>query len=260
MHIEKVETNLQEVRNQLTNHELYGQLESVEDIKTFMESHVYAVWDFMSLLKALQRHLTCVDLPWKPAADSSVVRFINEIVLEEESDRNELGEPKSHFEMYLDAMEEVGADTSKVLQALTNFSSLETISGDIENSDLNTAEKSFLKFTFEVINTQKPHIIAAAFTFGREEVIPDMFLNIIEKSGNKGSDSYPKLTYYLKRHIELDGDEHGPLALKMIKALCGSDDQKWDEVIHFSKIALEVRIALWNSIAASIMQNKVSLV
>lgn len=260
MKIENLERELQPLRKQLKHHKLYIQLESVDDIKTFMESHVYAVWDFMSLLKALQQHLTCVRLPWHPATNTSVARFINEIVLEEESDFNEKGEAKSHFEMYLDAMQEVHADTQKVEAIISSFTDLKTISTRIETAQLNQAEKNFLRFTFDVINSEQPHIIAAAFTFGREDLIPDMFLGIIENSGEDGPRKYGKLEYYLKRHIELDGDEHGPLALRMIKALCGSDEQKWNDVSEYSKKALQFRIELWNSIAKKLTENKGSLV
>ncbi len=260
MKIENLEQELQPLREQLKNHELYAQLESVGDIKTFMESHVYAVWDFMSLLKALQQHLTCVSLPWHPAGDTSVARFINEIVLEEESDFNEKGEAKSHFEMYLDAMEEVNADTDKVTNTISTFTGLESISNQIEAAELNRAEKNFLQFTFDVINTQQPHIIAAAFTFGREDLIPDMFLSIIGQSGEDGPSKYKKLEYYLKRHIELDGDEHGPLALRMIKALCGADEQKWNDVLEYSRQALRYRIELWDSIAKKLEKNKGNLI
>lgn len=260
MNIERLEYGLGKERDQLKNHELYSQLESVEDIKIFMESHVHAVWDFMSLLKALQQHLTCTQLPWKPAVDATVARFINEIVLEEESDVNEKGEAKSHFEMYLDAMEEAGADTSKVKRVIDGFTDLQSIQQQIDGAELNQAEKNFLNFTFEVINSQQPHKIAAAFTFGREDLIPDMFLGIIEHSGENGPSNFAKLSYYLKRHIELDGDEHGPLAVKMIKALCGTDAQKWEDVAHFSKKALQLRIELWDSIAKKLKENKDKLV
>jgi hypothetical protein len=249
MKIEEIEVSLLPLRDQLRTHELYKSLNSLSDIKIFMENHVYAVWDFMSLLKGLQIHLTCTTLPWQPAKNTNTARFINEIVLEEESDRDEEGIFNSHFEMYLDAMEEVGASTFNVKNFLNSVSNIETILEVIEGSNLNVAVKNFLKFTFEVIKTNEPHKIAAAFTFGREELIPDMFLEIIEQAGEE---EYPKLGYYLKRHIELDGDEHGPLSLKMIQELCGIDNKKWLEVAECSKNALEKRVQLWDYILLEI--------
>lgn len=176
------------------------------------------------------------------------LRFINEIVLGEESDLNEKGETKSHYEMYLDAMDEVGADTSRILKFVDGLGVLETINIDIENADLKPAEKEFMNFTFEVIQSNEMHKIAAAFTFGREDLIPDMFIEIIEKSNEEHNVDFPKLMYYLKRHIELDGDEHGPLSLEMISELCGDDTQKWDEVFQVSIEALQKRIQLWDEI------------
>tara|TARA_R110002051_G_scaffold180913_3_gene250412 strand:- start:81510 stop:82283 length:774 start_codon:yes stop_codon:yes gene_type:complete len=253
MKIEEIEIILQPLREKLKNHALYAELKSVADIQIFMESHVYAVWDFMSLLKALQINLTCISLPWKPVKNTNTARFINEIVLEEETDVNELGVLKSHYEMYLDAMFEVGADTTKISNFLNSINDVESVLITIENSNLNTAVKSFLSFTFKMIQTQETHKIAAAFTFGREDLIPDMFLKIVDSAGK---DAYPKLEYYLRRHIELDGDEHGPLSLKMIQELCGDDELKWYDVLECSEKALQQRINLWDHIAKTIQQNK----
>ncbi|SIQ08148.1 DUF3050 domain-containing protein [Maribacter ulvicola] len=253
MKIKEIEIKLEPLRAQLRNHALYAELKSVSDIQIFMESHVYAVWDFMSLLKALQINLTCTSLPWKPVKNTNTARFINEIVLEEETDVNELGVLKSHYEMYLDAMVEVGADTNKITEFLHEIGALDSVLQTIENSDLNEAVKSFLTFTFETIQTQEPHKIAAAFTFGREDLIPDMFLKIVDSAGK---DAYPKLEYYLRRHIELDGDEHGPLSLKMIQELCGDDAIKWREVLECSEKALQQRINLWDHIASAIQQKQ----
>ena len=253
--IEHIENQLHDLRTQLTNHELYALLSEMSDVKLFMEKHVYAVWDFMSLVKALQQQLTCVSLPWKPAKNARTSRFINEIVLGEESDVDENGIPQSHYEMYLKAMQEVGADTEKVSAFVASSTSLESMLSTIASSDLGTAEKDFLNFTFETIATNETHKIAAAFTFGREDLIPDMFIEIIEKSNDGSVNQFPKLTYYLNRHIELDGDEHGPLALEMITELCGDDASKWNEVLEVSRTALEKRIQLWDAIAHDIKSN-----
>lgn len=246
--ITRIEKELQPLRAKLNNHKLYSALKSIDDIKIFMEQHVFAVWDFMSLLKALQNHLTTTTLPWTPVSNPSTARFINEIVLGEESDVNELGEPKSHFEMYLDAMTQINANTNQIEQFISFIMQGFSIHEAALKVNLNSETLNFIQFTFNVINTNKPHVIASAFTFGREDVIPDMFFQIINQS--KTSDnSFSKLTYYLKRHIELDGDEHGPLSLKMIEALCGTDIAKWEETLAVAKEALQFRISLWDSIS-----------
>ncbi|TXD46667.1 DUF3050 domain-containing protein [Polaribacter sp. IC073] len=250
VHIEK---ELFGLRNELKNHSLYKKLHTLEDVQLFMELHVFAVWDFMSLLKALQINLTCVSIPWVPVKNAELARFINEITVAEESDYDANGVIKSHYEMYLTAMFEVGAKTANINNFINELRGNGSIEKPLENLEVPTAVKEFLNFTFETIKTNKNHLIAAAFTFGREDVIPDMFINIIEKASLENRKSYDSFTYYLKRHIELDGDEHGPLSLKMIEELCGSDAEKWNEVLETAKKALQVRMNLWSSIERQIM-------
>lgn len=251
-----VEESIQNQRDALKNHRLYELLSDVEDIKTFMELHVYAVWDFMSLLKSLQRELTCIDVPWKPVKNAKIARFINEIVWGEESDVNELGEAESHFSMYLAAMQEVGADTKPILNFLDQVQGIDDIDQKIVACVKDADAVDFLRFTFSTIATGSTHKIAAAFTFGREDLIPDMFLAIIKQASEGKVNLYPKLSYYLERHIEVDGDDHGPLSLEMVKELCGEDTLKWEEVRIVASEALQSRILLWDAIANSIEARK----
>ena len=253
--INKVLNSIKDLRQKLNNHPLYDNLNSIEDIKSFMEVHVYAVWDFMSLLKSLQSNLTCTRIPWIPSSNNKAARLINQIVVDEESDLNADGIPKSHFEMYLEAMEEIKADISEIDRFINQISIDDDIIQSINSSNLEKEIKEFLQFTFSVINRGKAHEIAAAFTFGREEIIPDMFLKIIKNTEKKYDISLRKINYYLERHIELDGDEHGPLAHEMIANLCGDDSIKWQEVIQTSKHALEYRIALWSLINRKVNAN-----
>ncbi|MDB4178469.1 DUF3050 domain-containing protein [Flavobacteriaceae bacterium] len=253
--LKAIELQLEPLRDQLKSHPLYSTLSNMDDVAVFMEKHVFAVWDFMSLLKSLQNHLTNVNVPWTPKGYGATARFINEIVMAEESDVNEFGVPMSHYEMYLEAMDQVNADTSAIglfVNAIENGDSIETAAKEI---NLETPVLEFIQFTMEVVNSNKPHCIASAFTFGREDVIPDMFLEIVSQSQTQDNDkTYGKLLYYLNRHIELDGDEHGPISLKMVAELCGEDTTKWEEVLETAKDALKFRLKLWDHITEAIVQ------
>ena len=239
----EVNKNIEVYKDQIVNHPLYKKLNSVEDIAVLMEHHVYAVWDFMSLLKALQSILTCTSSPWKPVGDTQIRRLINSIVLEEESDVDADGKPSSHYEMYLDAMKQSGANTSPIEGFVTDVSSnnIPSVSEGIDG---------FLKSTFDVIDSGEAHKIASAFTFGREDLIPDMFTAIVEEYNT--NNKLDKFVYYLERHIELDGGEHGPLALQLISDLCGEDETKWKEVEETAIESLIARKKLWDVVLNSL--------
>ena len=236
-------SNLTKYREEIVNHALYKKLDSVEDIAVMMQCHVYAVWDFMSLLKALQSLLTCTTSPWKPVGDGKIRQLVNSIVLEEESDVDKENNPLSHYEMYIDAMKQCGANTSAIESFVANVSATNIPS-------VNDGVDAFLKTTFDVIDSNETHKIASAFTFGREDLIPDMFTAIVNEYNTENN--LDKFVYYLERHIELDGGEHGPLALELISNLCGDDDNKWKEVEETAIACLVARKKLWDSILANL--------
>ena len=256
MNIETINNKIQPQKDLLLQHPLYKKVKTIEDLQCFLESHVYAVWDFMSLLKALQAKLTCTTTPWFATENPETRYLINEIVLAEETDLSIDGRHQSHYEMYLEAMQACNANTSGIKDFLSEVDSLKNIFVAIKKSNLHPNIKAFLDFTFRVIDEGKAHEIAAAFTFGREDLIPSMFTAILKNfQTNLPETDLSKLIYYFERHIELDADEHGPMAMKMITELCGNDPQKWSDVEEISMIALEKRIGLWDAIEEAIMMN-----
>ena len=250
------DSQLESLRHQLVNHRLYQLLDSPKAICIFMQHHVWCVWDFQSLLKALQIKLTCIEIPWLPSPDPLIRRLINEIVLGEESDEDGIGGYLSHFELYLKAMQEMHADT----KAINEFISLLRSGTSFEESLLKSnAPPSIIPFVTQTISLAKSgalHSVAAAFTLGREDLLPDLFLKILDKTANQFNISYSILTYYLNRHIELDGDEHGPMAISMLDKACGGSKKKEEEALQSARNSLQARLDLWNAICKQIEELK----
>lgn len=251
-HIEKLRTDIEPIRQQLIEHPIYAKIKTIEDLTIFMEHHIYAVWDFMSLLKALQRNLTCVELPWIPKGSPQTRYLINEIVLGEESDIDEQGNRLSHFELYLKAMEQVGCNTSAINKLTGAISKNVSLADSISSANIPSEAASFIQNTFSVINTNTPYIQAAVFTFGREDLIPGMFLSFVKELNNHTNNKIDVFKYYLERHIEVDGEHHSKLAYQMTEELCGNDTGKWIEATAYVKNALQQRIQLWNAIVKHI--------
>ena len=257
MTVEKINNSILDYRKELLNHSLYSKIKTIDDLRNFVQTHIFAVWDFMSLLKSLQLQLTCTNTPWIPNKNSKTAYLINEIVLAEETDINQIGERKSHYELYLEAIKSFGADTNDIDLFLNKLNN-EDIFNTINSSRIPKEVKEFLEFTFKIIEEGKPHKIAAAFTFGRENLIPSMFTAILKNfQKNFPEQDISKLIYYFERHIELDEDEHGPMALEMVTELAENDPEKWQEIEEVSIEALKKRIGLWNSIESIIVNKKV---
>lgn len=222
---------------------------STQNIARFMEYHVWAVWDFMSLLKSLQRHLTCTSVPWVPVGNAETRFLINEIVVGEESDVNRHGVRTSHFEMYLAAMNEVGASTEAITAFVDHVVRGVPVADAMQLVGTPQAAQDFVLGTMNVIAAAKPHEIASVFTFGREEIIPTMFLGILDTLERNEGARYDDLRYYLERHVEVDGGHHGPLAERMVELLCSNNEQYYADAIVVAQRALQQRVALWDAVA-----------
>ena len=237
----------------LLDHSVYAQVKDLESLKVFMGFHVFAVWDFMTLLKSLQKQITCVQTPWFPLKDTFSARFVNEIVLAEETDEVRQGCYMSHFDLYLEAMKEVGADTKHMLDFLhalrTGWGS--TPGNALRPLPIPESIKNFVQSTVEFSYKSK-HQVAAVFLFGREEIIPIMFQKVLDELEKNHGISCPSFHLYLKRHILLDETEHGPMGRKLLKNLCEDDEQKWEEAFDVACNAIDARYSFWDGVVESI--------
>lgn len=239
------------LRTELLDHPLYGALNRLDALRRMMEHHVFAVWDFMSLLKALQRRLCCVDVPWRPPVDGANCRLINEIVLAEESDVDNRGGFASHFELYRQAMRQCGADTRSIDRFLVALGRGESVTQSLASAEAPAPARAFVEQTFAIIHRGSLPEIAAAFAFGREDLLPAVFSRIVAELNVQEHGKLAEFQYYLARHIDLDGDEHGPMAARLVASLC-VDDSDWRLAEETAASCLVARRELWDGIQAAI--------
>jgi hypothetical protein len=245
----EIDDRLATERDALLAHPIYGSLTTIANLRVFMANHVFAVWDFMSVLKELQRRITCLTTPWLPPADPSAARIINEIVLAEESDEIAAGEYLDHFRLYVMAMKQIEADTKPIDQLLQELASGSELEPALAALRIPMSTRQFVLSTMNSL--RKPtHELLAVFLFGRESLIPAMFgkiLGVLESSGLQTA----ALRTYLARHIEVDGDQHGPQAHQLLLRWCGDDEDKSAAATTAARAALEARRHLWDGTLAS---------
>src|ERR1700722_20436277 len=171
--------DLNSLRKALLDHPLYGNVASLADLKLFMEDHVFAVWDFMSLLKRLQQDMTCITVPWFPADNAKAARLINDIVIGEETDVDPDGSYVSHLALYLRAMREIGASTRQ----FEKFRSLVLVGIPVEVALRRIGAphhvQDFVAHTMALANSGSTEEVLAAFFYGREDIIPEMFRRLL---------------------------------------------------------------------------------
>jgi len=221
-----------------------------------MTNHAYAVWDFMSLLKSIQTKVTCTQIPWTPPKNSAACRFINEIVLGEECDDVANNHKYlSHYEMYIKAMDEIGAKTLPIEKLVRDIGSHNGVfwQKSLERNQRTYSEDiaaetfAFTRNSLEVATKGEPHQVISYFVFGREDPIPEMFTRMLAGLEQECIEA-PYFKLYLQRHIDIDGDEHGPMSKELLVSVCGEDKKKWIDVERFAVKAIEDRIKLWDGI------------
>lgn len=238
-------------RQELMRHAIYERLIDGKSMRIFMQSHVFAVWDFMTILKVLQRRLTCTETPWIPSVDTQAARLINEIVLEEESDSVDPGVYRSHFDLYRGAMREIGADTGQIDRFIDLLRSGNTVSQALKPLRVPQTTKTFVLETMK-IQQAETHEVVACFLMGRENVIPEMFRRFLENLGPETQQTHRMMRVYLERHIELDEDSHAPMGRELMRTVCGVDSAKWEAAIKITRHSLRMRKFLWDGVLEEI--------
>lgn len=235
----------------LEQHALYGVLDTPDRVRAFMERHVFAVWDFMLLIKSLQASLTSVEGPWVPPADAAAARFVNEIVLGEESDEVSPGRILSHLELYIEAMEEIEADVTPIRSLIDALRRGASAREALLASRAPDAARRFVEAGLGA--TIDPlHMTAAAFCHGREDAIPRMFRSIIATL-DRHAIACPTMRLYLERHIEVDGEQHGPMAEALLDRLCGGEPGRIRDAEGAAERALASRDRFWTEIHADLL-------
>ncbi len=243
---------IESLRVRLDAHPIYAAVATPGDLRVFMQHHVYSVWDFMSLIKYLQNEVAPARWPWLPGGDASVQRFINEMVLEEETDVAPPGQQghTSHFMLYLAAMREIGADADVPARFVQKVAE-QGIAAALDAGLAPAPSVAFTRTTFDFLASGKPHAVAAALALGREHIIPSMFRALLSRMAVTEAQA-PSFHYYLNRHVQLDGDSHAPLSLHLLAALCGDDPGKWREAEAAAETAVDARLQLWDGALAAL--------
>ena len=235
-------------RTALLDHPLYAQVASVADLRRFMEDHVFAVWDFMSLLKRLQQDMTCIRVPWFPADNAKAARLINDIVIGEETDVDPDGSYVSHLALYLRAMADIGASTRQ----FEKFRSLVLVGVPVEPALAQVGAppyvQTFVAHTMTLANSGSTEEVLAAFFYGREDIIPEMFRRLLDTlyGAKHGTDRLRHFIYYIDRHIELDGDSHGPMGRELLNDLIAHSPHRGERALQAACSSIKARIELWN--------------
>ncbi len=242
---------------EINQHPIYQSIRTLNNLRIFTEHHVFAVWDFICLLKELHRCIVCIQAPWFPPKDAYCAHLISRILIEEEGDRTEDQQQYlSHFELYLSTMKQISADVQPVQTFLSLLRTGCNVKRALHELALPLSVQQFVTTTFSFFS-DKPHVIAAVFVYGREAITPNLFTPLMQRLRQtlsiEDQSRVSILRYYLRRHIELDHTDHLPQALQMISRLAGDDSKKWDEIAIAAQQALEARLDFLAGIHTAIL-------
>jgi Protein of unknown function (DUF3050) len=189
------------------------------------------------------RSRAAIEVPWFPADNAKAARLINDIVIGEETDVDPDGSNASHLALYLRAMRDVGASTRQSL-VLVGM----PVEIALERTGAPRHVQAFVAHTMALANSGSTEEVLAAFFYGREDIIPEMFRRLLDTlyNGKQTEDRLRHFIYYIDRHIELDGDSHGPMGRELLEDLVADSPHRGERALQAACSSIKARIELWN--------------
>jgi len=125
----------------------------------------------------------------------------------------------------------------------------------LEGTYIPAIAKEFMNSTRVQVEHEHILVTASSFTFGREALLPSIFMELIKQPMLKDDKRLKKFELYLQRHIELDGDIHSHLAKKLVASICRSE-KEWNLAENSALTAIKSRLTYWDNVYSVITAKK----
>lgn len=230
----------------LESHKLYDRIFDDYSLRLFVEHHVVCVWSYNYLLRNIYQELVSMIQPLNSQAQKEALRIISEAILEEEVEEQTDGSLLSHLEIYLEAMQELGADVGPILSFFDMQESGASWQESLAASHFPASVAQYARSMGELF--ERPlHERAAVLFYEGEPFIPDTFLNRLGQLGARHDVN--RLLDYFERHIEGLKRPGFSTSGRLVEIFCGDNPQLNDEAEKAAEQAMQIRIDLWNKLS-----------
>lgn len=233
----------------LANHKLYERVNDELSLRLFMEHHVICVWSYNFLLREIHQELVGLIHPLNSQSQKEAIRLVSEMILEEELEEQQDGSLLSHFEIYLEAMQDLGANISPIVSFFDLQDSGQNWQTALKHARFPTAVSRYARKMNRF--AQAPlHEKAAALFYEGEPFIPDTFLLRIGQLGN--TVKIGRLLDYFERHIEGLRSPGFSASGRLVEILCNNDEKMSLEAEQSAEEAMKNRVELWGYITGQL--------
>ena len=229
----------------LESHRLYTALTRREALATFTEYHVVCAWSYNALLRSLQRDIFTQSLPINSDAHKEAIRILSEVAIEEQANESDDGQFISHLELYLDAMEDLGANTAPIIGFFDILAGGVGAAKAVEYADFCPEVAAYARTTVRLLERQF-HERAAGLFYEGEYFIPDRFLHQL----NRLTPAVPvdRLLEYFDGHIEGLKRPGYSAAGRLVEIFTADDEILSEEAEQVGEQVMRQRVHLWNTV------------